>query len=153
MCGGRSPCRPNSVRSSSVNAVPLFRPCRFRRSIPPGISERFGDVLGRAVTICVSFASFQLIVLAEQIDSREVDDFVTAPVENSLQHEEAEAFRLFVRDSWRHGEFLPRDRDLDQCRAVVFESLRDNRFYLFGSFRLQTEKTRPLCNLCEVRIT
>ena len=40
--------------------------------------------------------------LAEEINFRQIDDFIAASVENGRQHEKAKVLGLFVGDGWRH---------------------------------------------------
>jgi hypothetical protein len=44
--------------------------------------------------------------LAEEVDSREIDDFIAASVENGRQHEKAKTLGLLVGDRWRHRKLL-----------------------------------------------
>ena len=44
--------------------------------------------------------------LAEQVNSREIDDFIAASVKNGRQHEKAKALGLLVGDRWRHRKLL-----------------------------------------------
>jgi hypothetical protein len=44
--------------------------------------------------------------LAEQVHFGEIDDFVTAPAEHGLQHENAKTFGLLEGDRWRHRKLL-----------------------------------------------
>jgi hypothetical protein len=62
-------------------------------------------------------------VLAEEIDLREIDDFVAAPAEHGFEHEEAESGHLLQRDGRMHGKFLSADADVGQRGAVMSERL------------------------------
>jgi hypothetical protein len=44
--------------------------------------------------------------LAEQVNSREIDDFIASSIENGLHHEKAKALGLLVGDRWRHRKLL-----------------------------------------------
>src|SRR5580698_7719862 len=90
---------------------------------------------------------------AKQIDLRQVDKFVAASVENRSQHEQTEALGLLIKDRWRHRQFLPCDLDLNQCRAVMFESLRNRGFNLVWGFGAQSKKSCSLGDLREIRTT
>src|SRR5208337_1258568 len=100
----------------------------------------------------ISLSSCGRTLSAEQIDSREIDNFITAPIEDRFHHEKTEALCLLISDGWRHGKFLSRDRHLDQCRTVMFQGLRDHRLYVVRGFRFQSEQARSLRNLREVRV-
>ena len=50
--------------------------------------------------------------LTEQIDLRELDDFVAPAAQNCFKCEEGESFHLRETYRRRHGEFLPMDEDL-----------------------------------------
>src|SRR4051812_19154056 len=75
------------------------------------------------------------VVLTQQVHSRQIDDLVAAAAENCFRHEQAETFCLFQSNRRRHGEFLTRYKNLDQCRAVMFESSCNHWFYLLRSLR------------------
>src|SRR4029450_1171309 len=62
--GGSSPCKPSRLRSSSVNAVPLFRVGRLRRLTPRGPSVGV-DCLGFWSVVIVIFPSSGLGVRKE----------------------------------------------------------------------------------------
>jgi hypothetical protein len=51
--------------------------------------------------------------LAEEVDSRKIDDFIAASIENGLQHEKAKALGFLVGDRWRHRKLLIRHQNLD----------------------------------------
>jgi hypothetical protein len=56
ICGGNRPCKPRSLRSSSVNAVPLFNMGKFRRLAPRSRSAGV-DRAGRWSVFIVQFLS------------------------------------------------------------------------------------------------
>src|SRR6185312_13803519 len=88
--------------------------------------------------------------LTQQIHSRQIDYLVAAAAENCFRHEQAETFSLFQSDRRWHREFLTRYKDLDQCRAVMFESLRNHWFYLFRRLRFQPENSCSFRDGCEL---
>ena len=53
------------------------------------VMERVGDTL-----------------LADEVNSREIDDFIPASIENGLQHEKAKVPGLLVGDRGRHRKLL-----------------------------------------------
>jgi hypothetical protein len=87
--------------------------------------------------------------LAEEIHSREIDDFAPAPAENCSQHEETEAFGLLESNGRWHGELLPAHEDFDQSRSVMLESLRNHGLYLIRCFGREPQEIRGLRHLCE----
>ena len=79
-------------------------------------------------------------VLAEEIDLRQIDDFVAAPAEHGFEHEEAEAGHLLQRDGRRHGKFLSAYADFDQRGAVMLERLRQQRAHLIRGVGRQPQE-------------
>src|SRR5437764_1641733 len=73
--------------------------------------------------------------LTEEIDLGQIDDFLAAPAQHGLEHEETEAGHLIELDRGRHGQLLPVDENLDEGGSVMTESMRDHRPNLFGCFR------------------
>src|SRR5882724_4978342 len=92
------------------------------------------------------------MTLTQQIHSRQIDNLVAAAAENCFRHEQAETFCLLQSNRRWHREFLTRYKNLDQCRAVMFESLRNHRFYLFWRLRFQSENSCSFRDRCELRI-
>src|SRR6185503_15083074 len=67
----------------------------------------------------------------EQIDLCQIDDFVATPAQNCFEGEQSESLHLRETYRRRHGEFLPVDKDFDQGRAVMFQSLSEHRPNIF----------------------
>ena len=56
------------------------------------------------------------------------------PIENSSDHEQAEALDLIDGNGRRHGEFLPAHDGFNQSRPVMTERLLDHRSDLIRRF-------------------
>src|SRR5689334_25363473 len=91
-------------------------------------------------------------MLTQQVHPRQIDDLVAAAAESRLRHEQAETFCLFQCNRRWHGEFLTRYKNLDQCRTVMFDSLRNHWFYLLRSLRSQSENSSSFGHRGEIRI-
>ena len=90
--------------------------------------------------------------LAKEIDLGQIDDFVAAPAQNGLEHEQAEAGHLLEADRRRHGELLPVHDDFHQRGSVVREGLGDHRPNFLRRFCGQPQEPGSLGDLCEIGI-
>src|ERR1035438_7298245 len=88
----------------------------------------------------------------EQISSGEVDDFVTAAVQNGSDHIEVEIDDLVQFERRRHRQLLPVHRDVNQSGAIMRHCLLKGRTDLFWIIDMQSEQSRALSNLREIGI-
>src|SRR5258708_20671083 len=77
---------------------------------------------------------------AEQIDFRQIDDFIAAPAQNRFNRKQAEALYLLRGNRRWHGQFLPVYKNFDQGWAVMLQGLGNHRSNLSGCFRSQSHQ-------------
>src|ERR1700738_294066 len=87
---------------------------------------------------------------AHQVGLGEVDNFISAPIEDCFDHEQAKALDLVDCNGRRHGEFLPTDNCFNQSRPVMTKCLLDHRPDLIRCLRPKPKDTCSLGHLCEI---
>jgi hypothetical protein len=93
-----------------------------------------------------------LATSAHKVGLGEVDDFGAAAIENSFDHEQAEALDLIDGNGWRHREFLPAHHGFNQGRPLMAERLPDHGFNLIRRFGAKPKNARGLGHLREIRV-
>src|SRR5215510_16096576 len=89
---------------------------------------------------------------APKIRLREVDDFVAAPAQYSLQHEKREAPGHFHGDGWRHRELCPIHHRIDEDRPVMGESGGDAVIHLARIFESDAPYADGFGHRREIRV-
>src|SRR5271166_3923676 len=81
-------------------------------------------------TACCESRQYPAVPLAPKVRGRQVEELISPPVNDSLNHVKGEAFRHLERDGWRHGQFRSGYNSVDQDRPLMGERAGDTGFDL-----------------------